>query len=258
MTASDAQPSPQPTAAILIIGNEILSGRTQDANLAFLGKELSEMGIRLVEARVIPDIEETIVGTVNEMRARCSYVFTTGGIGPTHDDITSGCVAKAFGVALHRHPEAVRLLEDHYRGLDVELNEARLRMAEVPVGATLVNNPISKAPGFRYENVYVFAGIPSVMRAMFEQVRHELQGGDPLLSKTVSCGLGEGTIAMRLETVQEAHPALDIGSYPYFRDGRFGTSLVVRGTDPADIDAAATEIRQAIKDLGATPIEGEV
>jgi len=246
-----------PSAAIVIIGNEILSGRTQDANLPFLAKELSSMGIRLVEARVIPDIEDTIVDTVNTLRARCTYVFTTGGIGPTHDDITSASVARAFGVALHRHPEAVRLLEDHYRGLSVELNEARLRMTEVPVGATLVHNPISKAPGFRYENVYVFAGIPSVMRAMFDQVRHELIGGAPLLSKTVSCGLGEGTIAVKLEAVQDAHPDLDIGSYPYFRDGRFGTSLVVRGTDPEAIDSAAAAIRAAIRDLGAEPIEGE-
>lgn len=250
--------SPAPSAAIVIIGNEVLSGRTKDANLSFLGEELSKLGIRLSEGRIIPDIESVIIETVNELRARCTYVFTTGGIGPTHDDITSACVAKAFGTTIERNPEAVKLLEDHYSGLDIELNEARLRMAEVPVGCTLVHNPISKAPGFRLENVYVFAGIPSVMRAMFDQVRGELIGGKPLQSETVSCGLGEGTIAIQLGKIQDAHPTLDIGSYPYFRDGRFGTSLVVRGDDPDEIKAAANKIRETIRSLGADVIEGDV
>jgi len=191
---SDAGPGERVvTACVLIIGNEILSGRVQDANLAFLATGLNEAGVRLREARVIPDVAETIVSTVNEVRRNFDYVFTTGGIGPTHDDITSACIAEAFGVKLIVHPEAKRILESHYP--PGGLNEARLRMAHMPEGSVLLLNPISRAPGFRIGNVYVMAGVPQVMQATFSELQHRLRGGAKVLSRSVSCGLGEGTIA---------------------------------------------------------------
>ena len=243
------------TAAVLVIGNEILSGRTQDVNLNWLAKELTALGIRLREARVVADIEEEIVASVNELRARYDYVFTTGGIGPTHDDITSSSIAKAFGLPWVRHPDAVKILEAQYE--PGQLNEARLRMATMPAGAELVANPVSGAPGYRIGNVFVLAGVPSIMRAMFDDVRGRLRGGPPLLSRTVSTYLGEGTIAKPLGELQERFSELDIGSYPFFRGGRFGTSLVIRGIDAAQIDAAAEGLHETIRSLGDTPIEGE-
>jgi molybdenum cofactor synthesis domain-containing protein len=244
------------TAAILIIGNEILSGRTQDVNLAYLAKELGALGIPVREARVVPDIEAEIVAAVNACRARYSYVFTTGGIGPTHDDITSGCVAKAFGVELVQDPEAVALLRRHYTG--DQLNEARLRMATVPKGSRLIENPVSTAPGFQIGNVYVLAGVPAIMRAMFDGLKGGLKGGRPVTSRTVSTYLGEGAIAQALGALQARHPAVDIGSYPFFRRGQFGTSLVARGTDEIALDEVAEGLRALIRDLGADPIEGEI
>lgn len=244
------------TAAILIVGNEILSGRTQDVNVAFLAKELGALGIRVREIRVVPDVEEEIVAAVNALRARYDLVFTTGGIGPTHDDITSPSVAKAFGVAWVRHPEAVALLRRHYTG-DM-LNEARLRMATVPEGATLIENPVSTAPGFQIGNVYVLAGVPAIMRAMFEGLKSRLPGGRPVSSRTVSTFLGEGVIAAGLGALQDRFPQLEIGSYPFFRRGKFGTALVVRGTDEAALDAAADGLRRLIRELGDEPIDGEV
>jgi molybdenum cofactor synthesis domain-containing protein len=243
------------TACVLIFGNEILSGRTQDVNLAYLATQLNAIGIRLREARVVADVEADIVRAVNECRARYDYVFTTGGIGPTHDDITSECVATAFGVPLIRNPEAVAILEKHYQ--PGQLNEARLRMANTPDGAVLIDNPVSAAPGFQIGNVFVMAGVPSIMRAMFEGVRHRLTGGAPLQSKTVATYLGEGVIAKDLGALQERYADLEIGSYPFFRGGRFGTSLVLRGTDAAHIAAAAEELRAFIRRLGGEPVEGE-
>ena len=240
------------TACLLIIGNEILSGRTVDANLPYLAKRLNELGIRLKEVRVVSDSEPAIVKAVNETRAAYDYIFTTGGIGPTHDDITSGCVAKAFGVALERHPEAVARLERHYP--PGGLNEARLRMAEIPRGATLIDNPVSTAPGFRIGNVHVMAGVPRIMQAMFEGIAHTLVGGKPALSRSVSCTLGEGILAKGLGEIQNRHPDFDIGSYPYYRIGGFGVSLVARGTDAAELDAIAEEIAQMIRSLGGTPV----
>ena len=180
-------------ACLVIIGNEILSGRTQDANLAYIAKGLGEVGVRLKEVRVIPDLAETIIATINELRAKFAYVFTTGGIGPTHDDITSENVARAFGVKWTLHPEAHQIFLSHYK--PGELNEARLRMAHTPEGATLIRNPVSRAPGFRMANVFVMAGIPRVMQGMFDAVKHDLKGGHPMLSRTVSCHLPEGVIA---------------------------------------------------------------
>jgi len=244
------------TAAVLIIGNEVLSGRTKDANLNWMARRLTDMGIRLKEARVIPDVEEVIVDAVNEMRAAYDYVFTTGGIGPTHDDITAACIAKAFGVEVMRHPDAVALLEA-YIPAD-RLNEARLKMADVPVGGELIENPVSRAPGFRMENVFVMAGVPSIMRAMFDSLAPLLTGGPKVLSLAVATYLPEGTVAEGLGQIQGRHPDADIGSYPFYRDGKFGCTLVTRTADAADLAAAADEIRAMIIDLGGEPIEQDL
>ena len=242
------------TACVLIIGNEILSGRTQDANLGFLARGLNEIGIRLREARVIPDDIGAIVSTVNEARCAFDYVFTTGGIGPTHDDITAQCVADAFGVALIVHPEAKRLLETHYP--PGHLNEARLRMAMVPEGAVLLPNPISRAPGFQIGNVFVLPGVPSIMQGIFEQLKHRLIGGEKMLSRSVSCHLAEGTLARDLGALQARYPDLEIGSYPYFRRGDFGVTLVLRGTERTRLADATEELKALIRALGGEPQEG--
>lgn len=239
------------TACVLIIGNEILSGRIRDANLAYLATGLNGVGVQLREARVIPDLPEAIVETVNEVRARYDYVFTTGGIGPTHDDITAECVARAFGVPVVIHPASRRLLESHYK--PGELNEARLRMAQVPEGAVLLENPISQAPGFRIGNVHVLPGVPLIMRAIFDALKHGLKGGEPVLSRTVSCSLSEGTIAEKLTRLQERYGDIDIGSYPYFRRGNSGTSLVLRGTRAERIAAAIGELEDIIRGFGGVP-----
>ncbi len=242
------------TACVLIIGNEILSGRTQDENLRFLARGLNEAGIRLREARVIPDVSEVIIATVNENRRRFDYVFTTGGIGPTHDDITAQCMADAFGVKLILHPDAKRLLETHYPA--GHLNAARLRMAMVPEGAVLLPNPISRAPGFQIGNVFVLPGVPSIMQGIFEQLKHRLAGGEKMLSRSVSCRLGEGALAHDLSALQDRWPEVEIGSYPYFRRGDFGVTLVLRGTDRASLGAATEELKALIAGLGGDPQEG--
>jgi molybdenum cofactor synthesis domain-containing protein len=254
----DAATGPRPgtvTACVVIIGNEILSGRIQDANLAFLARGLNEVGVRLTEARVVADEGAVIVAAVNEARAKFDYVFTTGGIGPTHDDITAQAIADAFGLPLILHPEARRLLEGHYP--PGALNAARLRMAMMPEGAHLLPNPISRAPGFRVENVFVLAGVPQVMQATFNELRHRLKGGARMLSRSVSCTLGEGTIARDLGALQDRYPNLEIGSYPYFRRADFGVTLVVRGTDGARIAAAIEELKALIRGLGGDPQEGQ-
>ena len=242
-----------PSVCLIIIGNEILSGRTQDTNLAYIGRRLNELGLELREVRVVPDAEADIVKAVNECRTAYDYVFTTGGIGPTHDDITARCIAKAFGVPIERNPHAAALISQSYKPED--LNEARLSMADMPKGATLIENPVSMAPGFQYENVFVMAGIPSVMQAMFESVKYKLTGGAPINSRTVSAFLGEGVIAQGLGELQERYPDLEIGSYPFFRSRRFGISLVVRGTDTGRLDQAAAELKDLIRSLGGKPVE---
>ena len=234
------------TACVLIIGNEILSGKTRDANLQFLGAELANRGIALAEARVLRDDKSAIVSAVNECRAAYTYVFTTGGIGPTHDDITAECLAEAFGCELVLHPEAVKRLRR--RGL--ALNAARLKMAHVPAGASLIDNPLSGAPGFRIENVFVMAGIPAVARAMFSTLDEQLDGGAPIHSRNVDVYLAEGELAGPLEKIVRAHPQVEIGSYPFFREHRFGANLVVRGTDEALVDQVLQEIISAMTDLG--------
>jgi len=240
------------TACLLIIGNEILSGRTQDKNLSFIGTRLNELGIRLMEVRVIPDVETTIVATLNEVRRRFDYVFTTGGIGPTHDDITADCVAKAFGRPLIENPEARAILAAHYASTGGELTAARLRMARTPEGAMLIDNPVSKAPGFQVENVFVMAGIPAIMQAMFSSLQHRLVGGRPLQSRSVAVELGESFVADGLARLQERFPKVEMGSYPFNRGGRFGTRLVLRASEPALLDVAAAELETLLVGLGAS------
>ncbi len=243
------------TACLIVIGNEILSGRTQDRNLAYLANFLNDTGVRLREARVIPDVSDTIVAAVNECRAAYDYVFTSGGIGPTHDDITAECIARAFGVELSIDPRARAILEEHY--LPGELNEARLRMARVPAGGELIENPVSKAPGFRIGNVFVLAGVPEIFQTMLESLRHCIAGGAPMLSRTIGCPLPEGKLAGPLAALQDRYPGMDIGSYPFYRISRYGVSVVLRGTDAAQLDAAAEELKRIIRDLGAESWEGE-
>lgn len=228
------------TAAMLIIGNEILSGRTVDANLPYLANFLGKIGIRLVEVRVVQDIEAEIVDAVNTLRGKVDYVFTTGGIGPTHDDITAGSIAKAFGLALIRHPEAVRRLVEFYP--PERRTEARMKMAETPEGALLIDNPVSVAPGFIVENVHVMAGVPKIMQAMLDMIRPRLAGGILVKSRTLVVVKGEGDIAPELGAIQARHPELDIGSYPFFRMDKPGTSIVFRGEDRTAIDAAFAEL----------------
>lgn len=234
-----------PTAAVLIIGNEILSGKTQDVNLNAIALRLLPIGVRLAEARVVADIESAIISAVNALRASYDYVFTTGGIGPTHDDITAASIAKAFGRPLIQHPEAYQLLL-HYYGAD-KLTPARLLMANTPEGATLINNPVSAAPGFQVENVFVMAGVPDIMRAMMEDCAARIKGGPAFQSRTVNCLVPESLIATQLGQIAHAYADCDIGSYPWFRLGQYGLSLVVRGTDAARLDAAAEEILTLVR-----------
>jgi molybdenum cofactor synthesis domain-containing protein len=234
--------NPNATAAVLIIGNEILSGKTQDANLKFLAEAFARLGIKLVEARVIRDEPDVIAAVVNELRARYTYVFTTGGIGPTHDDLTAESIAQAFGLPLVVDAEAKRRIASGGR----ELNAARLKMAMIPEGATLIDNTVSHAPGFRVGNVFVLAGIPAIARAMFAACETELEGGQPILAESVDVYRGEGDFAAALDAIARRHPEVEIGSYPFAREGRYGASLVVRGTGRARVDAAMAEIRATL------------
>ncbi|MBM3481320.1 MAG: competence/damage-inducible protein A, partial [Alphaproteobacteria bacterium] len=215
---------------------------------------LGKIGIRLREARVVPDVEAEIVAALDALRAKYNYVFTTGGIGPTHDDITSACVARAFGVPLARNPEAVRRLAAHYAN-PADLNEARLRMANIPEGAELIDNPVSKAPGFRIGNVHVMAGVPAIMQAMFAGLRGQLAGGPPMLSRTLNCDLPEGLMAAGLADIQAAHGDIEIGSYPYMRMGKAGAAIVLRGIDAASLATAAGQVREMMLRLGGQPSE---
>jgi molybdenum cofactor synthesis domain-containing protein len=228
------------SACLLIIGNEILSGRTQDKNLAAIAERLNEWGVRLSEARVIPDVAETIIETLNEVRQRFDYVLTTGGIGPTHDDITSECVARAFGLEHRLHPEAKRILEAHYG--PGQFNEARQRMAMTPVGARLIENPISAAPGFQIENVFVLAGIPRVMQEMLDGLEGRLVGGEPRRSLSAKVYLPEGRLAADLGRLQDGEPGIEIGSYPFHDQGRYGARVVLSGTDAALLSDVAEKL----------------
>jgi len=237
------------TAAVLVIGDEILSGRTQDTNLNYIAKFLSGLGIDLCEARVVPDIQDEIVAGLNALRTRYDYVFTTGGIGPTHDDITADAVAKAFGVKIDYNEEALALLGSRYR--PGEFNEMRKRMARIPDGATLIKNSVSTAPGFQIGNVFVMAGVPMIMRAMLEEsVAPQLKRGTVVISATVSAKIAEGRIAGALASIQERFKNTSIGSYPYYREDGFGVQLVVRGREADSVEDAARAIEDAIRDEG--------
>ncbi len=243
-------------AAVLVIGDEILSGRTQDVNVAAIARFLAPFGIDLAEARFVPDVEGEIVAALNALRARYSYLFTTGGIGPTHDDITADSVGAAFGLPVTHHPDALALLAARYKPDD--FNERRRRMARMPEGASLIANPVSAAPGFQIGNVFVLAGVPKIMQAMLEDVGHRLEQGVPLISRNLTVRLPEGRLAEGLAAIQRENPAVSIGSYPFFAEMRAGaamggTTLVVRGRDETAVDAAMRQIAALAKSFGAEP-----
>jgi molybdenum cofactor synthesis domain-containing protein len=236
-----------PTAAVIIIGNEILSGRTRDANLSFIGSRCDELGIDLKEARVIQDDQQTIVDTVNFYRKSIDYIFTTGGIGPTHDDITAASIARVFNVDLERNTEAVTTMNKYYP--EGKLNEARLKMADIPLGAVLIDNPVSAAPGFQMENVFVLPGVPSIMQAMFDGMTDRLVGGLPMLTESVKTDLPEGTLAPDLAIIQDIYPEVSIGSYPFFRIGMLGVNLVLQSTDNYSLQQTTDKVKDMIKKL---------
>ena len=231
-----------PTAGMLVIGDEILSGRTRDSNLHYLAGELTRQGINLAEVRIVADDHTAIVTAVNALRSQYDHVFTSGGIGPTHDDITADAIAAAFGVAITHRADAMALLGAHYERQGLPFNEARMRMARVPDGAVLIDNPVSIAPGFSVGNVHVMAGVPRIFEAMVASVLPTLTGGKPLLSQTLRLMRGEGEIAGPFGTLAAEYPDLSMGSYPFTLNGAYGTNLVVRGTDPARIGAAMTQL----------------
>ncbi|MFC3069366.1 competence/damage-inducible protein A [Phenylobacterium soli] len=241
------------TAAVLIIGDEILSGRTQDTNLRDISRYLGTFGVDLAEARVVPDVIEEIVAALNALRERYDYVITTGGIGPTHDDITADAIAAAFGVELYEHPDILALMTARWGG---ELNAARRRMARVPVGGDLVKNPVQGPPGFTIGNVFVLAGVPQIMRGMLEDVGPRLRTGAVTISRTVRVeGSTEGVIAAPLEGVARAHPAMSLGSYPFFGPDGYGSNLVLRGRDPEEVAATVAELMAVLKDAGCTNVK---
>ena len=242
-----------PDAAILIIGNEILSGRTQDTNTHYIAGKLTSLGIRMKEVRVVPDEKDIIIRAVNELRGNVDYLFTTGGIGPTHDDITAGSISEAFGVELVLNPDARQQLLDYY-GSEAELNEGRLRMAMIPEGASLIRNPVSGAPGFVMGNVYTMAGVPRIMQAMMDNIAATLRQGPKIISNTVSCSLGESAIAKQLEEIQSRYSDVEIGSYPHYRAGALGLSLVLRSTELAKVAAATEEVIAMVKTLNGSPV----
>ncbi|SFD89450.1 molybdenum cofactor synthesis domain-containing protein [Sulfitobacter brevis] len=234
---------PNPTAAMLVIGDEILSGRTRDSNMHYLAGRLGEVGVDLMEVRVVSDQHGAIIGAVQALSRAYKYVFTSGGIGPTHDDITADCIAAAFDRTIDVRDDARAILAEHYERSKTELNTARLRMARIPQGATLIENPVSAAPGFKVENVHVMAGVPSVFQAMVESVLPSLTGGKALISKTLRIERGEGDIAGPLGALAEEYAMLSMGSYPFQKDGRYGAHIVIRGNNEAQIDAALAKLK---------------
>jgi molybdenum cofactor synthesis domain-containing protein len=244
------------TACVLIIGNEILSGRTQDANLSFIARTLNEHGIQVREARTIPDVPSVIIDTLNAVRSQFDYVFTTGGIGPTHDDITAECVAEAFGLPLVMHPQIEAQIRkfSKLRNLSEDVLASSLRMARVPDGADLIETEVG-APGFTIGNVYVMAGIPGVMQSMLGLLAPKLEGSRPVRSRSVGAYLGESMVAERLTAIQDSNPDVDIGSYPFSENGRYGTTLVVRGPDEDRLEAVLEELRTLIMVHGGEPLE---
>jgi molybdenum cofactor synthesis domain-containing protein len=244
----------QVKAAVLLIGDELLSGRTQDVNLQTIAKFLGPLGVQIAEVRVVPDIVEEIVAAVNALRARYDYVFSTGGIGPTHDDKTADAMAAAFGVNIDVREDARAILQAQYKDPS-SLNEARLRMARIPDGASLIANPVSKAPGFQIGNVFVMAGVPSIMRGMLEDIGHRVEGGAVVRSRTVRAkGIGESQIAKGLQQLEDdAGGAVAFGSYPWFTPEGFGIHLVARSADTAAREKAANDLMGLIRDKGGSP-----
>ena len=238
------------TAGIIIIGDEILSGRTKDTNINWIATELNNIGVRLIEARIISDDFETIIETVKNFTKKFTYVFSCGGIGPTHDDITTESVARAFNQKLVKDAEAMRRLKIHYEGTNIEFNEARQKMAIIPTNSILIDNPVSAAPGYKIENLFVFAGVPKIMQGMFSSILYDLVGGIKLKSKTVSSNVGEGLIAKDLEQIEKKFKAVKIGSYPYFKPGNFGTSIVLRSEYENLLNQASQAVLSAIIKLG--------
>ena len=233
----------QPSAAMLVIGDELLSGRTHDANMHYLAKELTEIGINLTEARFIRDDPTAIVSNIIELSKRFDYLFTSGGIGPTHDDITTDCVAEAFEKKASIRSDALKILQEYYDGKDIELNEARLRMARIPETAELIDNPISAAPGYVIENVYVMAGVPKIFQSMLKTVIPKLEKGLPTLSLSVKIFKGEGDIALDLEEIVKTFNQLNFGSYPFSEKGVYGTNIVIRGKDKKLMEEAEDKVR---------------
>jgi molybdenum cofactor synthesis domain-containing protein len=238
--------APNPTAALVVIGDEILSGRTKDVNIGATADFCADLAIDLMEVRIVPDIEDEIVAAVNAVRARYTYVFTTGGIGPTHDDITADAIARAFGVALPINPEARAMLEARWKERGTEPNEARLRMARIPEGASLIVNAVSAAPGFRIGNVHVLAGVPVIMRAMLESVAPTLEGGRRVQSVTVPSRVGEGNVGTPLAELQQRFPDVKMGSYPRMGDGTVMTELVLRSPDEIRLRDAAAAVHRMV------------
>ncbi len=235
------------TAAMVVIGNEILSGRTQDKNINYVANTLNPKGISLVEVRIIPDVEETVVRTIHDLRDQVDYIFTSGGIGPTHDDITAECVAKSHGVALERNEEAYKILLDYYG--EADFTEARQRMARIPVGATLIPNPVSAAPGFNIGNVYVMAGVPRIMQAMMDYVVSVIAGGDVMQSRSVTCSIPESILSAGLSEINDRYDAVDIGSYPRFVEGGVSVQVVMRSVDVAQLEGAEKDVEALVREL---------
>ena len=244
---SEASTPQAPTAAVLVIGDEILSGRTKDRNVGFIADTLTDIGIDLEEVRIVADREVAIVEAVRALSARYDYVFTSGGIGPTHDDITADSIAKAFGLPIGVDERAVDLLMPYWQSRDIEPNESRLRMARIPEGATLIPNAVSAAPGFRVGNVFVMAGVPAIMQAMMDEVVKMRPASRPVLSETIEARRGEGDIAASAADVQKAHPGVRIGSYPYHDGERFTTRLVLRSRDAEALAAARAAMDRALQ-----------
>ena len=246
------------TAALAVIGDEILSGRTQDKNVAQVASWLNDHGIRLAEVRIVPDDMERIGETVNELRAAHDYLFTTGGIGPTHDDITVDAIAAAFGVPVVVHPEARRVLEDYYRDRPGGLTEARLRMARTPEGAELIPNPTSGAPGVRIGNVYILAGVPHIAASMLEAMTGKLEGGRPVVSVTIGARAPESDVADLLRETEGDHPGVAIGSYPFFKDGRYGANFVIRSADGELARTTGEDLSRRLREAGYEPVDGGI
>ena len=246
------------TAALVVIGDEILSGRTQDKNVAQVATWLNDQGIRLAEVRIVPDLPDRIAETVNQLRAEHDYVFTTGGIGPTHDDITVDAIAEAFGVPVVVHPQARAILEDYYRDRPGGLTEARLRMARVPEGAELIPNPTSGAPGVRMENVFIMAGVPYIAASMLEALTGKLEGGRPVVSVVIGARAPESDVADLLRETEAAHPGVAIGSYPFFKEGLYGANFVIRSEDEELARVTGEDVSARLRGAGFEPVDGGI